>query len=190
MLVKKGLQNVDELERLFAGKTAHGERGFSTAMARTKMVNDLFEGGEGEAERVVEDNVDGADPNVYSDCEVLGEKNPTNLGTTTSSRKRKASEVVENKKTQPNLDTVLDLLYKSVTAPDVNKIKTVSLALREMGVSKERGDRYFVAAMRYLGEGNNGDIFLALENDNQKWMFLDEGMNQDDTCYIPRYEDE
>ncbi|KAL6496334.1 hypothetical protein OROGR_029592 [Orobanche gracilis] len=44
----------------------------------------------------------------------------------------------------------------------------VSFALREMGVSKERGDKYFVDAMRYLGEGNHGDIFLALENDTHK----------------------
>ncbi|KAL6580038.1 hypothetical protein OROMI_008062 [Orobanche minor] len=32
MLVNKGLPNIEDLERLFAGKTANGERGFSTAI--------------------------------------------------------------------------------------------------------------------------------------------------------------
>ncbi|KAL6547121.1 hypothetical protein OROMI_022842 [Orobanche minor] len=50
----------------------------------------------------------------------------------------------------------------------------VSFSLREMEVSKKQGDKYFVAAMKYLGEGTNVDIFLALENDNQKWIFLDD----------------
>ncbi|KAL6507348.1 hypothetical protein OROGR_023543 [Orobanche gracilis] len=37
MLVKKGLSNIEDLDRLFAGKTANGEREFSTAMARNKV---------------------------------------------------------------------------------------------------------------------------------------------------------
>ncbi|KAL6588137.1 hypothetical protein OROMI_001115 [Orobanche minor] len=83
-LAKKGLPNVDDLERLFAGRTAHGERGFSTAMARTIMVNDLF--GEGEGEKVgAEDEVD---PNISSDGDVSGEKNSTHLGPPTGSKKK------------------------------------------------------------------------------------------------------
>ncbi|KAL6558242.1 hypothetical protein OROMI_018592 [Orobanche minor] len=92
--------------------------------------------------------------------------------------------------TQPNLDTILEFLYKTAPTTNVNKTEMVSFALREMEVSKKQGDKYFVAAMKYLGEGNNSDIFLALENDNQKWIVLDDGMNIDDTCNIPLYEDE
>ncbi|KAL6549965.1 hypothetical protein OROMI_020453 [Orobanche minor] len=57
----------------------------------------------------------------------------------------------------------------SIGPPAISrKRKMISFALREMEVSKERGDKYFVVAMRYLSEGNNGDISLALENVNQK----------------------
>ncbi|KAL6555605.1 hypothetical protein OROHE_007277 [Orobanche hederae] len=59
-----------------------------------------------------------------------------------------------------------------------------------MGVSKDRGERYFVDAMRYLGEGNNGDIFLSLENDTQKWMFLEDGIAPCETRYNPMFLDE
>ncbi|KAL6530094.1 hypothetical protein OROMI_028739 [Orobanche minor] len=48
MLVKKGLPNIEDLDRLFAGKTANGERGYSTAMERNIRVMDLSAGGEGE----------------------------------------------------------------------------------------------------------------------------------------------
>ncbi|KAL6535243.1 hypothetical protein OROMI_026617 [Orobanche minor] len=188
MLAKKGLPNADDLERLFAGRTVHGERGFSTAMARTKMVNDLFGEGEEEGEKVGAE--DGVGPNIYSDSDVSGEKSNTHIGPPTSSKKRKVSQIMGNKMTQPNLDTILEFLYKTAPTTNVNKTEMVSFALREMEVSKKRGDKYFVVAMKYLGEGNNSDIFLALENDNQKWIFLDDGMNINDTCYIPLYEDE
>ncbi|KAL6547122.1 hypothetical protein OROMI_022843 [Orobanche minor] len=85
MLANKGLPNIDDLERLFAGRTAHGERGFSTAIARTKMVNHLF--GEGEREKVGAD--DEVDPNVFSDGDVSGEKSSTHLGPPTSSKKKR-----------------------------------------------------------------------------------------------------
>ncbi|KAL6547430.1 hypothetical protein OROMI_023151 [Orobanche minor] len=45
----KGLQHVNELEKLFARKSAHGERGFSTAMAGAMRVNGSVEGGEEES---------------------------------------------------------------------------------------------------------------------------------------------
>ncbi|KAL6585531.1 hypothetical protein OROMI_002175 [Orobanche minor] len=195
MLAKKGLPNAEDLERLFAGRTATGERGFSTAMARSKVVNDLFGEGEGAGEEDGErgvDSEDELDQNVNSHSDVSGEKNSSSIGPPSISRKRKVSEVVENKMPQANLDKVLDFLYKTTptTTTNVNKTEMVSFALREMEVSKERGDKYFVVAMRYLSEGNNGDIFLALENVNQKWIFLDEGMDPKDTCYIPRHSDE
>ncbi|KAL6540748.1 hypothetical protein OROMI_024631 [Orobanche minor] len=62
MLVKKGLPNIEDLDRLFAGKTANGERGFSIAMARNKRVMDLSRGGEGE--RI---GVDDEDEGEYED---------------------------------------------------------------------------------------------------------------------------
>ncbi|KAL6558743.1 hypothetical protein OROMI_019093 [Orobanche minor] len=148
MFVKKGLPNIEDLDMLFAGKTANGERGFSTAMARSKRVMDF-------------DNLDGKGVNV-------------GIEKLTSTRKRKnkdgADQVVENKQKPPTIDSVLEFLSKTVASPNVSKTKRVSFALRDMGVSKDRGDRYFVDATRYLGEGNNGDIFPALENDTQKWI--------------------
>ncbi|KAL6546775.1 hypothetical protein OROMI_022496 [Orobanche minor] len=195
MLAKKGLSNAEDLERLFVGRTATGERGFSTAMARSKVVNDLFGEGEGAGEEDGErgvDSEDELDQNVNSHSDVSCEKNSSSIGPPAISRKRKVSEVVENKIPQANLDKILDFLYETTptTTTNVNKIEMVSFALREMEVSKERGDKYFVVAMRYLSEGNNGDIFLALENVNQKWIFLDEGMDPKDTYYIPRHSDE
>ncbi|KAL6533678.1 hypothetical protein OROHE_013511 [Orobanche hederae] len=162
MLVKKGLQHVNELEKLFAGKSAHGERGFSTAMAGAMRVNGSVEGGEEESVGAVNEmEIDANDAVVdkRKDACTTGEQYST------PPRKRKLQKIVE---AQDTIDTVLELLTKVVPAPSVNKTEMVSFALREMGVSKERGDIYFVQAMKYLGEGNNGDIFMALENDNQK----------------------
>ncbi|KAL6546368.1 hypothetical protein OROMI_022089 [Orobanche minor] len=162
MLVKKGPQHVNELEKLFAGKSAHGERGFSTAMAGAMRVNGSVEGGEEESVGAVNEmEIDANDAVVdkRKDACTTGEQ------CSTPPRKRKLQKITEAEDT---IDTVLELLTKVVPAPSVNKTEMVSFALREMGVSKERGDIYFVQAMKYLGEGNNGDIFMALENDNQK----------------------
>ncbi|KAL6525588.1 hypothetical protein OROHE_015895 [Orobanche hederae] len=127
MLVKKGLQHVNKLEKLFAGKSAHGERGFSTAMAGSMRVNGSVEGGEEESVGAV--NEMEIDANV--------------------------AVVDKRKDTCTTGEQFLELLTKGVPAPSVNKTEMVSFALREMGVSKERGDIYFVQAMKYLGEGNN-----------------------------------
>ncbi|KAL6578568.1 hypothetical protein OROMI_008784 [Orobanche minor] len=112
----------------------------------------------------------------------------------TSTRKRKnkdgADQVVENKKKPPTIDPVLEFLSKTVASPNVSKTERVSFALREMGVSKDRGDKYFVDAMRYLDEGNDGDIFLALENDTHKWMFLEDGIAPCETSYNPIMDDD
>ncbi|KAL6572563.1 hypothetical protein OROMI_013521 [Orobanche minor] len=105
MLVKKGLPNIEDLDRLFAGKTANGERGFSTAMARNKRVIDLSGGGEGE--RIgVDDEDEGEDKdeverNFYYNSDNLDGKG-VNVGIEklTSTRKRKnkdgTDQVVEN----------------------------------------------------------------------------------------------
>ncbi|KAL6512377.1 hypothetical protein OROHE_019989 [Orobanche hederae] len=199
MLVKKGLPNIEDLDRLFAGKTANGERGFSTAMARNKRVMDLSGGGEGERigadDEDEDEDEDEVERSFYSNIDNLDGKG-VNVGIEklTSTRKRKnkdrADQVVENKKKPPTIDSVLEFLSKTVASPNVRKTERVSFALREMGVSKDRGDIYFVDAMRYLGEGNNGDIFLALENDTQKWIFLEDGIAPCETSYNPIFLDE
>ncbi|KAL6543239.1 hypothetical protein OROHE_010759 [Orobanche hederae] len=76
MLAKKGLPNAEDLERLFAGRTATGEREFSTAMARSKVMNDLFGEGEGEGEGEEDgergvDSEDELDQNVNSHSDVM-----------------------------------------------------------------------------------------------------------------------
>ncbi|KAL6539711.1 hypothetical protein OROHE_011482 [Orobanche hederae] len=196
MLVKKGLTNIEDLEMLFAGKTANGERGFSTAMARNKRVMDLSGGGE--RERIgVDDEDEGEDEDeversFYSNSDNLDGKG-VNVGIEklTSTRKRKnkdgADQVVENEKKSPTIDLVLEFLSKTVASPNVSKTERVSFTLCEMGVLKDRRDRYFVDAMRYLGEGNNDDIFLALENVTQKWIFLEDGIAPCETSYNPTF---
>ncbi|KAL6500404.1 hypothetical protein OROHE_025770 [Orobanche hederae] len=182
MLVKKRLPNIEDLDRLFTRKTANGERGFSTAMPRNKRVTDLFGGGEGE--RIgVDDEDEGEDEyeverSFYSNSDNLDGKGMELI------------KLWKNKKKSPTIDSVLEFLSKIVASPNVSKTERVSFTLREMGVSKDQGDRYFVDAMRYLGEGNNGDIFLALENDTQKWIFLEDGIAPCETNYNPMFLDE
>ncbi|KAL6509566.1 hypothetical protein OROGR_022876 [Orobanche gracilis] len=126
MLMKRGLSNVNELDKLFGGRTAHGERGFSPAMARTTKVTDLDEG-----ESVGADTEMEIDLNAYSDGDV---------------------DV-----------TVLELLNKNAPSPKFNKIEMVSFGLREMGVSKERGDKYFVDAMRMENTYRRACVIVGLE---------------------------
>ncbi|KAL6581914.1 hypothetical protein OROMI_005928 [Orobanche minor] len=181
MLVKKGLPNIEDLDRLFARKTANGERGFSTAMARNKRVMDLSGSGEGERIGADDEDEDEVERSFYSNSDNLDGKG-VNVGIEklTSTRKRKnkygGDKVVENKKKPSTKDSVFKFLSKTVASPNITKTERVNFALREMGVSKDRGNIYFVDAMRYLGEGNNCDIFLALENDTQKWIFLEDGI--------------
>ncbi|KAL6549640.1 hypothetical protein OROHE_008371 [Orobanche hederae] len=91
MLVKKGLPNIEDLDRLFAGKTANGERGFSTAMARNKRVMDLSGGGEGERIGVddEDEDEDEVERSFYSNSDNLDGKG-VNVGIEklTSTRKR------------------------------------------------------------------------------------------------------
>ncbi|KAL6565009.1 hypothetical protein OROMI_016459 [Orobanche minor] len=129
-------------------------------MAGAMRVNGSVEGGEEESVGAV--NEMEIDANVVV---VVKHKVACTTGEqySTPPRKRKLQKIT---KAEDTIDTVLELLTKVVPAPSVNKTEMVCFALREMGVSKERGDIYFVQAMKYLGEGNNGNIFMALENDN------------------------
>ncbi|KAL6581090.1 hypothetical protein OROMI_007013 [Orobanche minor] len=72
-----------------------------------------------------------------------------------------------NKLTQPNLDIVLEFLYKTAPTTNVNKTEIVSFALREMEVSKKRGDKYFVAAMKMEENFRRACIILGLEELNR-----------------------
>ncbi|KAL6506098.1 hypothetical protein OROHE_022627 [Orobanche hederae] len=151
MLVKKELPNIEDLDRLFAGKTANGERGFSTAMTRNKRVMDLSGGGEGEriGSYDEDEDEDEIERSFYSNSDNLDGKG-VNVGIEklTSTRKRKNKDgddqVVENKKKPPTIDSVLEFLSKNVASPNISKTERVSFALREMGVSKDRGDTYLL----------------------------------------------
>ncbi|KAL6496335.1 hypothetical protein OROGR_029593 [Orobanche gracilis] len=91
MLVKRGLSNVNELDKLFGGRTAHGERRFSPAMTRTTKVNDLDEG-----ESVGADTEMEIDLNAYSDGDgdVTGKgKSVFILGEESSNPTKKAKNI-------------------------------------------------------------------------------------------------
>ncbi|KAL6519558.1 hypothetical protein OROHE_017378 [Orobanche hederae] len=153
-------------------------------MAGAMRVNGSVEGGEEESVGAVNEmEIDANDVVV----DKLKDSCTTGEQSSTPRRKRKLQKITEAEDT---IDTVLELLTKVVPATSVNKTEMVSFALREMGVSKERGDIYFVQAMKYLGEGNNGDILMALENDNQKWYFLDAGITPHDNYYKPSFFEE
>ncbi|KAL6515134.1 hypothetical protein OROHE_018766 [Orobanche hederae] len=61
------------------------------------------------------------------------------------------------------IDSVLEFLSKTVASTNVSKAERVSFALREMGVSKDRGDKYFVDAMRMDDDVRRACMIVGLE---------------------------
>ncbi|XP_065859787.1 uncharacterized protein [Euphorbia lathyris] len=94
-----------------------------------------------------------------------------------TSSKRTSEEIItssEFKRRQTSFDTIIELLCGSGigSSSGSSKIQRVSDVLSTMGVSEKRGDKYFVSAIKYLSEEKHADCFLALRNDNQRWIYL------------------
>ncbi|XP_065878482.1 uncharacterized protein [Euphorbia lathyris] len=183
-LAKKELANLDLLHRVFGGQTAHGVGGnFAPAIAKvdsylTKNVEDLTindEEGSGDSETDKNEHNDVVFPSATES--ISPPKSAVQKVSRPTSSKRKSEESItraEFKRRQTSFDTVIQLLSSSCVASSssTSKAQMVSDTLSSMGVPETRGDQYFVTAVRYLNEEKYADSFLALRNDNQRWIFL------------------
>ncbi|KAK9749955.1 hypothetical protein RND81_02G161400 [Saponaria officinalis] len=185
-IIKQTLANLDELNQLFDGKAAHGVGGFfSPAMAKgpsylTKPIQEIDEGsGDNDDD---DDDVDCGN-DVSAEESRSPPRSTAKKVSATSSRKRKSEDTVDSielKRRQTSFDSVIQLLsgagIGSSSGP--SKAEKVNAELTRMGVPFEKGDEYFVSALRYLCDEKHADIFLSLQYDNQKWIYM-KGMDAD-----------
>lgn len=167
------MANLDELKKLFDGKSARGIGGcFSPAMGLgpsylsnqlTNEISDVEKDGNDEEENSL------ADEDFTTPVSV-----PPKVSNRTQKRVREDTTTPdENKRRETSFDNVIKLLsnYGSTTnAP--TKAQMVSSELIRMEVAEKNGDEYFVSAIKYLSEEKEANSFLALQNDNQKWIYL------------------
>lgn len=179
--------NIDELSKLFDGKSAHGVGGFfSSAMGKgpsylARDVEDLLiDVGDGDAE-VGDDNNGDNEEQVNL---TPGDLTPTPMSVpekvsrkTTNKRKCEDAFDIENKRRQASFDKVISLLSAAAAPPvapstGLTKSERICEELTRMGIAEKFGDDYFVSAIRYLGDAKHADNFLALKNDNQKFIYM------------------
>lgn len=162
---------MDLLKKLFDGKAAHGVGGcFSPAMGLgpSYLSNEV-------TNEISDDGKDDNDEEVY----IGDEDNSTPVSNPTkvpnNPHKRAREDIIisdERKRRESSFDTVIKMLsnYGSTSAP--TKAQLVSAELTRMEVAEKKDDEYFVKAIKYLSEEKEANCFLALQNDNQKWIYL------------------
>lgn len=163
------------MSKLFDGKSAHGVGGcFSPAMAK----------GASYLSRNIEDlTIDKDDEhNEFQDSMSCDEDksppSPVNQkNSMRTTRKRQIEDSLssdERKRRETSFDSVIQLLsgagIGSSSKPTTAQM--VSEELSKMKVAEESGDAYFVSAVKYLSGEAHANIFLALQNDNQKRVYL------------------
>lgn len=180
-IIKQGLPNTDLLCQLFDGKMAHGVGGcFSPAMGKgssylTNNLDTLNIIDESSGDNEVEDDNDIPQLNVSGGESGSPPRPVARKVAGKNSYKRKIEESsysIENKRRQDSFDSVIKLLASSGSSNAPSRAQLVSAELTRLEVAEKNGDEYFVQAIRYLSDEKHADNFLALQNDNQKWIYL------------------
>ncbi|KAL2921202.1 L10-interacting MYB domain-containing protein [Bienertia sinuspersici] len=166
-LAKKELDNLDLLDALFQGQTAHGDL----------TVDDPKEGS-GDS---------GDDPNdvdAVSNLSYEESISPTkhvvkNVAVATSSgRKRKSDTSVgsDDSKRKASFEEVMKMLSKAAAPqnpPLPTKAELIHDALEKMGIAGLCGPDYFIKACTLLlSENRHTDGFLALKDETFRWLYL------------------
>ncbi|KAL2892608.1 UvrABC system protein C, partial [Bienertia sinuspersici] len=185
---ENGLANVDLLHKLFGDTPPHGFGGcFSLSMRRgtsyfPKHVDNLTinEGskvkeGFGDSDKDHDFNID---PNLL----VSESASPPVLAiekvSSAISSKRKLEDTIDSselKRRLTSFDAIIQLLCGGVDIgllSGISKAQVIRDALGKMEVAEKRGDEYYVRAVKFLVQENRANIFLALQNDNQRWLYL------------------
>uniref|UniRef100_A0A803MY93 DUF8040 domain-containing protein n=1 Tax=Chenopodium quinoa TaxID=63459 RepID=A0A803MY93_CHEQI len=198
VIATKGLANTNLMEQIFQGTTAVGVgRCFSPAMARGTSylynnvaglsINDDNEEF-GDDDQEVEDydrTREGSGDNVNIDSDYVGiDVNASSAAQSVSppktvrkqvkggtSTKRKSEGIIDNydeKRRKASIDTVIELLEKSLANKPTDRFSKVVHTLNRMGVYGSRGQEYYVRAVKYFETEEYANMFLALEGDEHR----------------------
>uniref|UniRef100_A0A803N9T9 Uncharacterized protein n=1 Tax=Chenopodium quinoa TaxID=63459 RepID=A0A803N9T9_CHEQI len=167
-IATKGLANTELMEQIFQGTTTVGVGGcFSPAMAR----------GSGDNENINSYSV-GIDLNVLNAAQSVSPPKTVRTklqGGTSSKRKSEGSiDTFEEKRRRASIDNVIKLLEKSVASKPMDIFPLVVQTLSRMGVAVARGQHYYIHAVKYLEEEKFAHMFLALEDDEARWWYLND----------------